>query len=268
MSMTSRSSKSGWKGSYNNTTKGRIAAGKVPELESFISACHYGSLAKAESIIHSHDEIPVTSYINGTSSGKETALHKAAGAGHSGIVKFLLGLGSNADAKNAVMNKNSAGLTPLHRAAGKGHLEIVRMLLDADADPDVGDEGRHTPVEYAKCMGHRDVEDLLVDRGGTPVSTCTGAFKNTVVRHMRGMSGGSRTRRNRSSRHNDNNGGNGHHGNHGHGNQSRRNNHHGHHGKHGHHGHHGHNGHHGKHGNHGKHGHNGNQNRRNRHTRR
>jgi len=194
MSLHSRSSKPGWKGSYNNTTKGRIAAGKVPELEDFISACHYGHLAKAEAIIERHDEIPVTSYINGTSSGKETALHKAAGAGHSHVVEFLLGLDS---AKNALQNKNSAGLTPLHRAAGKGHLKVVNILLEADADPDVGDESGHTPVEYAKCMDHAAVEDLLLERGGTPVSECTGAFK---MRVRKLMSGGSRTRRNRRGR--------------------------------------------------------------------
>jgi ankyrin repeat protein len=155
-----------WKGT--KTSEGRVRPGQVPELEDFVSACHYGNLSKVKEIIEKHEEIPEKNYVNGKSSGGETGLHKAAGEGHEDIVKFLLDI-----EPDAVNNKTGSGETPLHRAAYKGEYGVAEILLRYDANPDsVNDSGR-TPIYLAKCNGHPRVESLLIKRGrGTPVEKC------------------------------------------------------------------------------------------------
>jgi ankyrin repeat protein len=57
-----------------------------------------------------------------------TALHQAAGGGHSSVVSFLLGMNAS------VETLDSLGGTPLHRAAAQGHTKVAELLLDAGAD--------------------------------------------------------------------------------------------------------------------------------------
>lgn len=54
-------------------------------------------------------------------------------------------------------------------AAQHGHADIVRMLLDAGEDPSrynpVGCHSHSTPLHQAVIYGHKDVVQLLVERG-------------------------------------------------------------------------------------------------------
>ena len=58
-----------------------------------------------------------------------TALHYAAGAGHSPVVRVLLVAGAKADARDR------SGVTPLHDAVLGSHAETVALLLAAGVDP-------------------------------------------------------------------------------------------------------------------------------------
>ncbi len=168
-----------WAINYKKTSQGRLRPGQLPELEEFVSACHYGNLAKVKEILSKHPEFPDKDYVNAKSTGGDTGLHKAAGEGHEDIVEFLL-----KKEKDAVNNKTGTGETPLHRAAYKGHYGVAELLLDAGANPDSSTSGR-TPVYLAKCNGHPRVAQLLIDEGGTDV--------NCSQRPHRG--GGTRRRR-------------------------------------------------------------------------
>jgi ankyrin repeat protein len=72
-----------------------------------------------------------------------TALHMAAAAGHTPIVKKLL-------ENNANVNiQNNQGNTPLHQATWRNHPEIVKMLLNAGARVDVRNQEGKLPTDWA-----------------------------------------------------------------------------------------------------------------------
>ena len=59
------------------------------------------------------------------------------------------------------------GWTPLHSAAQGGHLEIVKSLLALGADPNARESGDNTyPLHWAAAAKHADVMRALVDAGG------------------------------------------------------------------------------------------------------
>ena len=60
------------------------------------------------------------------------------------------------------------GWTPLHSAAFHGHKDVVQLLLDRGSDPNKANVGGQTPLHYAAMKGHKDVVQLLLDRGADP----------------------------------------------------------------------------------------------------
>ena len=86
--------------------------------------------------------------------GGGTALHAAAGMGHTKCVTALLRYGADVNAKS------KDGMTPLIAAAGGGHLASVELLLGAKADKRVIVRGK-TAVEWAKSEGHTKVADFI-----------------------------------------------------------------------------------------------------------
>lgn len=80
--------------------------------------------------------------INFIDDQKETALHKAAANGHTGIVKLLL------ERSVSIEETNKDGRTPLHSAARKGHTGTVELLLERGASIDAVDDDNRTPLHH------------------------------------------------------------------------------------------------------------------------
>ena len=89
---------------------------------------------------------------NGWSNEYSNTIEFAAMNGYINIVKFILGMGADVNAKNA-----------LRHACSRGHTEIVKLLLDRGEDVNV-----HQALDglYFACKhGHTEIVQLLLDKG-------------------------------------------------------------------------------------------------------
>ena len=86
------------------------------------------------------------------------ALLMSAEKGDSDLVKKLLAVGYNPDARD------SAGNTALIYAAMNGNIEMVHVLLDGGADPEIDDTYGSTPLIVAVSGGHVAIVRLLLER--------------------------------------------------------------------------------------------------------
>ena len=93
----------------------------------------------------------------------QTALLAAAARGRSGVLDLLLQRGADASARD-----ERTGRTPLHLACITGHLDIVERILVGGADADATDAANRTALYYAARYGHKQVFDLLLERGEKP----------------------------------------------------------------------------------------------------
>jgi ankyrin repeat protein len=60
-----------------------------------------------------------------------------------------------------VMEVDTEGKTPLHWAAGSGRAEVVKYLIDVGADANAKDSKGMTPLAEARFFGHKDIAELL-----------------------------------------------------------------------------------------------------------
>lgn len=88
---------------------------------------------------------------------ERTPLMRAAEAGKSGAVSFLLENGAQVDAVDKRRN------TALVLAAAKGHEGVILLLLNAGAD--IEHHFDRTPLQVAADKGHARAVDLLLSRG-------------------------------------------------------------------------------------------------------
>ena len=95
---------------------------------------------------------------------RETALHRAAAAGHTKIVETLLSAGARAD------HANADGECALFLAARGGHLDTVRRLVRSGADLERETRHGETALDAARTAGHSEVARLL-EAVGTPSRT-------------------------------------------------------------------------------------------------
>jgi len=120
-------------------------------------AAEAGDLAGAEALLN------VDAYLTSAVDGlKETALHRAAAAGHAGLAELLLAHSAAVDAVS------HAGRTPLHHAAERGRLAAAQALLDHRAKPGRMDAQGDTALHLAARQGHVDVVRLLLAYGADP----------------------------------------------------------------------------------------------------
>src|SRR5262249_47905233 len=86
----------------------------------------------------------------------------------------------------ALAHERYRGQTLLHSAAAAGNLDLVELLLGLGADPNVEDDGGHTPLysvgNECQAPGGGDVVRALV-RSGAQVDACEGAKRCTAL-HM------------------------------------------------------------------------------------
>lgn len=88
----------------------------------------------------------------------ETALHKAAGHANSTLVRELIALGADVNARRA------DGNTPLHQACVAGLRDpepVLRMLLAAGAHPTLANDASKTPRDLALEEGRTELAELL-----------------------------------------------------------------------------------------------------------
>ena len=100
-------------------------------------------------------------YVNPESSSRcgRKPLSWAAGNGHEGVVKLLLG---RKDVSPDTPD-TEYGRTPLSWAAGNGHEEIVRLLLKRrDVNPNCSNKSGQTPLALATENGHDRIVGLLL----------------------------------------------------------------------------------------------------------
>jgi ankyrin repeat protein len=120
-------------------------------------------------------------------------LAAAAGLGRTDLVMKLLPSGSALDRHRAMA-----------LASQHGHVGIVALLLDAGEDPSrYNPEGTHahsTPLHQAVWSGHRDVVELLVERGarldikdtiygGTPLGWAHQGGRTEIADYLRAHGG-------------------------------------------------------------------------------
>ena len=98
-------------------------------------------------------------FLERTSIGGNTPLHRAAIGGHLPVVQYLLAHGARVDAVNF------GGLTPLHWAAQNGHLPVVQCLLAHGATVSVVTSDDVTPLHWAARKGHLQVVRYLLAHG-------------------------------------------------------------------------------------------------------
>jgi ankyrin repeat protein len=91
-------------------------------------------------------------------------LHFAATLGDNNMVEFILA--NNADV-NAATGPGDRSRTALHYAAYKGYQSVAEVLLANKADINTEDLQRFTPLIYAVIGGHKELEKLLREHGGS-----------------------------------------------------------------------------------------------------
>ena len=84
-----------------------------------------------------------------------TPLHWASWNGRLEVVKFLVSIGCDKEARD------NYGRTPLHCASSDGHHEIVKFLVSIGCDKEALDYSGRTPLHYASVYGHLEVVKYL-----------------------------------------------------------------------------------------------------------
>lgn len=92
-----------------------------------------------------------------------TALHIAAERGHEGLLRYLIEIGADIDARD------QPGNTALHVAVRRGYRTIASLLLDLGSDVDVKDFNGNAPIhESLTASDGYAMTTMLLDRGADP----------------------------------------------------------------------------------------------------
>lgn len=112
--------------------------------------------------------------VDAVDSDGRTALLFVSGLGSERCVKLLAEAGADLDHRD-----NSGGLTALHMAAGYARPGVAKLLLELDADPEVEDDRRRTPLDLAR-------EILKVTPKGNPMQFGRRIGLEGVIRELEG----------------------------------------------------------------------------------
>ncbi|KAJ5685122.1 hypothetical protein N7536_007741 [Penicillium majusculum] len=139
---------------------GDCARGEVANLPASISQDNNGQTALSQAAGGGHEGIVKllvgASDVDIQDRAGWTALSRAADGGHEGIVKLLVGA-SDVDIQHR------AGWTALSRAAERGYKDIVKLLIGS-SNPELQDENGRTALSLAAEGGHEGAVKLLVSK--------------------------------------------------------------------------------------------------------
>jgi ankyrin repeat protein len=113
-----------------------------------------GDLDKTKALLEEHPE-----WLNATSWGGWTPLHRASLAGHKDIVDFLISKGATLD------QKSDLGMTPLYLAIYEQKEETARLLIDKGADIFAIRDDGETMLHIAAAVGSKSIAELLIASG-------------------------------------------------------------------------------------------------------
>jgi formylglycine-generating enzyme required for sulfatase activity len=151
--------------------KGGDSAKAFDELAIFMNAVRAGDIAKVEAAARSGTDL------NRRDAGGATALHHAAFAGQTDIVRFLLDHNANVDLADA------DDYTPLQIAVLHGRVEIAKLLLEHGADPNAKRRGGMTCLAAACHAGRMEIAALLLDYGAD-IESRTGVATDRTPLHL------------------------------------------------------------------------------------
>ena len=114
----------------------------------------HGDLDRVKILIEEHPE-----WINATSWGGWTPLHRASQFGYGEIVDFLISKGSHLEART------NLGITPLYAAIIGQRSDVVKQLVDKGADVFAVRSDGETMLHIAAAMGQKDMVGLLISKG-------------------------------------------------------------------------------------------------------
>ena len=122
--------------------------------------------------------------INARDENGATPLHWAARYGQKQIVELLINRGAKVNAKDnsgstpldratqgshtaiaELLRAQGANTGTIHVVARNGYLAGVQAYLDAGVDINARDENGSTPLHWAALEGHKDIVELLINRG-------------------------------------------------------------------------------------------------------
>lgn len=113
-----------------------------------------GDLNRTKMLIEEHPE-----WINATSWGEWTPLHRASQHGHRDIAEFLLLEGANLEARTSLR------MTPLYVAIYSQKRDMVQLLVDKGADINALRSDGETMLHIAAAVGDEGIVDLLISKG-------------------------------------------------------------------------------------------------------
>ncbi len=113
-----------------------------------------GDLDRVEILIEEHPE-----WINATSWGGWTPLHRAAQFGHGDIIDLLISKGSNMEAKT------NLDITPLYAAIIGQKSDVVKQLIGKGADVFALRKDGETMLHIAAALGQEDIVEILISNG-------------------------------------------------------------------------------------------------------
>ena len=127
------------------------------------AATHMGTTALIRAASSGHIELVQMLLKKGADPTKSnwygSALHCAAEAGRSQVVKILADTGMDVDLRD------NFGRTSLHCAAAEGHLSTIEALLDKGADLNARDEEGQMMIHYAARRGYEGLLWRLLKEG-------------------------------------------------------------------------------------------------------
>ena len=122
------------------------------------------ALSPVEQIFHNaalgEDLGQLTQVVNSKDHGNTPLLHKASETGNLKMVKALILLGAEVDAKS------TNDLNPIHVAAQSGRTSIVKYFIEKQKIPlELKDGSGDTPLHASLTAGNVDVVKYLIEKG-------------------------------------------------------------------------------------------------------